>query len=343
MQDHKNRLSFVGPLLSGSLIAAVIIELFFIFLLKYPVWTANFQPLLNKIQFLYTEYDRKVIQMESDCSVYDPEVTYTLKHPGCVFQNAEYKNTISVNRQGLRDTEESLSEPEIIALGDSYTMGWGVDQEKSFPKVLEKLTGRKVLNAGISSYGTAREMMLLKRLDKSKLKFLIVQYSSNDQRENESYLEEGMLKIQTRESYYQEVSRYKKIHSYYPGKYIRLLLFPPYTPEVYENDNDALNLLKILEKGVKENHLESTKIFVIDLNPRCQNEEQFLDRLRKRVKNEPSSSWAKNISIINVSQDLDPTKDCYVLDDHPNSKGHLKIAQALAQEILKTAHTDPEA
>jgi len=41
--------------------------------------------------------------------------------------------------------------------------------------VLEKNTNRKVLNAGISSFATVREMILLNRLDTSNLKYLIIQ------------------------------------------------------------------------------------------------------------------------------------------------------------------------
>ena len=53
-------------------------------------------------------------------------------------------------------------------LGDSHAMGWGVEQEEALPQVLARKSGRKVLNAAVSSYGTVREMLMLDRLDTSR-------------------------------------------------------------------------------------------------------------------------------------------------------------------------------
>lgn len=43
----------------------------------------------------------------------------------------------------------------ILAFGDSLTVGIGVEMEKSYPSVLSVLSGRKVINAGISGEVTA--------------------------------------------------------------------------------------------------------------------------------------------------------------------------------------------
>lgn len=41
----------------------------------------------------------------------------------------------------------------ILALGDSYTYGEEVNNGETWPSILEALTGRKVLNAGVAGYG----------------------------------------------------------------------------------------------------------------------------------------------------------------------------------------------
>jgi hypothetical protein len=87
----------------------------------------------------------------------------------------------------LRDDEESLFSPEIVVVGDSQAMGWGVSQDLTFSSLLENALGKPILNAAISSYGTARELKILERIDLSNLKFLIIQYSDNDYRENRTY------------------------------------------------------------------------------------------------------------------------------------------------------------
>ncbi|MGB8192220.1 MAG: hypothetical protein WCF67_09890, partial [Chitinophagaceae bacterium] len=102
---------------------------------------------------------------------YDSSLTYTLKKNSVYdHHNLEFSNKIAVNAMGLRDEADALNKPEIICLGDSYTMGWGVEQNQSYPELIQKATGLKVLNAGITSYGTVRELLLLNRLDTSNLK-----------------------------------------------------------------------------------------------------------------------------------------------------------------------------
>lgn len=43
--------------------------------------------------------------------------------------------------------------PLIIAFGDSMTEGYGVGNDETWPAHLERLTGRRVLNAGVRGYG----------------------------------------------------------------------------------------------------------------------------------------------------------------------------------------------
>ena len=110
-----------------------------------------------------------VIQ-NTDCARYDKGLFYTLNPGVCKFDSDAFKSTFSVevkvNSQGTRDEEDRLKAPEIICIGDSHIMGWGVKQEESCPKLIERYTGKKTLNAGVSSYGTARELMLLSKLDR---------------------------------------------------------------------------------------------------------------------------------------------------------------------------------
>jgi len=98
---------------------------------------------------------------------------------------------VNINSDGFRDQEYSTSEPNdtqrIIALGDSVTFGWGVNQSDTWPKQLkQKLnngseTKVQILNFGVWGYNTTEEVEMLeeKGLDYSPDK-VILQYHRND-------------------------------------------------------------------------------------------------------------------------------------------------------------------
>src|SRR3989338_1084332 len=102
-------------------------------------------------------------------------------------------------------------------------MGWGVQQNEAFPQVIEEMTGTKTLNAGIASYGTVREMMMLDRIDTSGLKYLIIQYNDNDFEENKAFYEQGQLQTSSYEAYQRICNFQGKLSRYYPGKNLTLI------------------------------------------------------------------------------------------------------------------------
>lgn len=82
---------------------------------------------------------------------------------------------VRTNSIGLRtrevDAHESDRAARILALGDSFTFGDEVEAENAWPEQLERILnasrGRhayEVVNAGVSGYGTAQELILYQRL-----------------------------------------------------------------------------------------------------------------------------------------------------------------------------------
>ncbi len=69
----------------------------------------------------------------------------------------------------------------IVAFGDSLTQGVGVNPEKSYPAVLQKLTGHTVVNAGVSGETTAQGLLrFLNVLEKEQPKLVILLEGGND-------------------------------------------------------------------------------------------------------------------------------------------------------------------
>ncbi|MBD3256809.1 hypothetical protein GF377_00150, partial [candidate division GN15 bacterium] len=65
--------------------------------------------------------------------------------------------TYRINNLGLRgDNIGGKTKPRIVALGNSCTFGWGVDDNQAFPAVLEEKLDRsyEVINAGVPGYSS---------------------------------------------------------------------------------------------------------------------------------------------------------------------------------------------
>ncbi len=70
---------------------------------------------------------------------------------------------------GFRIADGSRAEQAVLFIGDSFTEGFRVDAERSFPaQTCERLGERGVsvrcLNAGVTGFGTAHELRLMRRL-----------------------------------------------------------------------------------------------------------------------------------------------------------------------------------
>lgn len=113
-------------------------------------------------------------QMYSDILQSDPVLRRVLKpnHKGRIITD-EVDFTIKTNSKGLRDRDFSYQKDEdttrFLLLGDSFTFGYGVEGDETYPKLLEEkfkkeFPDRKieVINAGITGWGTSQYSDYLK-------------------------------------------------------------------------------------------------------------------------------------------------------------------------------------
>jgi hypothetical protein len=84
-----------------------------------------------------------------------------------VFDHPRFRINVKINSKGLRDREYAYERtpgtPRVLVIGDSFVWGYGVEQQETFPKVLEaRRPGVEVINAGVAGYGTDQELLWLR-------------------------------------------------------------------------------------------------------------------------------------------------------------------------------------
>lgn len=296
--------------------------------------------LQNSIGYLYIQGDRKIMQYQEGCGQYNPDLGYTLKPGKFIFTEIEYSNKYQINALGVRDAEESLTVPKIVFLGDSYTVGWGVDQTETFVKQLEHRIKLKTLNTAIPSYGTVREMLMLRKVDKSKLKCLIIQYCSDDYDENRLFFINGNRpQIMRAEIFKNLAVRHSRAKSYFPGKYLRLKIKKRIDEWKLRQEKRAgenpLNDVDLFIHVLKQNEdmLVNLPLIIFEMNGINQSN-QFTNELKRKAAGTDQPSFIRDMTILDMSQYLED-QHFYVLDSHLTATGHFIVADILYQTISR--------
>jgi len=292
-------------------------------------------------RFLTTEYfnRRDIVQLDERHARYDADLFYTLQPGAFMFENVEFSTQFVVNTLGVRDNQRSLTQPEIVVAGDSYAMGWGVQQDESFPELIERRTGRRVLNAAVSSYGTVREARLLDRVDLSRTTTLIVQYAPNDFNENDEFLTRGNQYMPSRrEEWLAAIAEQRRRGRYWPFRMVYdsvvwikrgITGWPQggFEPTHYPPDAAAERFLNALMHASRKD-LSALRIVVLDIDE----DPAFIRALDRLRQSETYPPYIRGMRVVDLSGRLTPDLR-YVLDDHLNARGHAAIADALMPAI----------
>ena len=285
------------------------------------------------------------LQFDDTICEYDDKIGYKYKPSvNASFSQWEFNvNKLTTNSYGLRDDETSLVHPQIISLGDSFCTGSGVEQDQTYTDIIEKKINIRSLNAGISSFGTIREGLMLKSLDRDSLKLVILQYCLNDFEENKTWADSLATGATFHPSYNE--NEYKKrviqnsiLRTYFPFRFIFEILkegakekFNIKSPENNFGDKKtifqqsyyfikSLNLIRKFYDG---------PILVISLS----NSPQRLDPLLiETAQLEANNHQMKDIFFLNLQNDIGPN-DHYFFDGHLTKTGHEKVATSIVKYI----------
>ena len=330
-------LRFLSVTIAVSLVG---LELVLLLLRHQPALSAA-PPVATVARELYM-LDRHMIQFEEKAAHWDQRLGYILRPGAFQFSNTEFDTGYQVNNAGLRDDEASLHAPEIAVVGDSFAMGWGVEQDEAFPQLLETLSGRAVLNTAIASYGTARQLRLLGDLDLKGARHLVIQFCNNDYFENLAFEREGpQFKVQSSDGYAEAVANYQRARRYWPGRYSFTLLgrrlglgapgpdHPDPSDPVNQRRQAELFIDVLVRSPVDLSHLE---IIIFELNGHNRHGGLFIPALREVIADGVYPPFITGMVVVDLAAELSPDL-FFRLDDHITAEGHRHLAQRLWQII----------
>lgn len=184
---------FLPTALAGLLLMLVVIGTWVSAILNSPEMYVDAPRIIqNFTRSLYWQA-RTDWQGIPECAQFDPVTLYRPRPGQCRFRNAEFDTVMRFDFAGARATAGSAANPGLeksavrraIVLGDSFAMGWGVSDSDAFAAFLASEHNVPAVNLGVSSYGTARELLRLQ--DWGALApndVLVIQYCDNDYEEN---------------------------------------------------------------------------------------------------------------------------------------------------------------
>ncbi len=136
----------LGLILAGLVVATVVAE--FTLALFWP------QPTMNRLRSQWPAIYRPSRTMPYELI---PNARSQIVDP-----TGEFDTKVSINSLGHRGPEFSIDKPDgvtrVLAIGDSFTFGWGVEDDEPYPRQLERLLRAKpglgkveVINAGFAA------------------------------------------------------------------------------------------------------------------------------------------------------------------------------------------------
>ena len=259
---------------------------------------------------------------------YSPEYVW-VNRPGAQGREGLLGSYIRINRHGHRGPEVEEEKPpgvfRVLCLGDSFTFGSGVQDEETFPRVLEKRLRdagyrAEVLNAGVAGWGSVQYLhYFLKNAKRFGADIAIVNFFANDM-DTTRTMEDIVNSPWVRNRFYDEMTHQKRRNSI--SGYFRL----------YNGALNARNFIRRFIKGYRVKHLAleagrrhlrgAPYILGYDMN------EKYMVPLRRRV----VTQWKK------ASRKLDtPVVFTYIpagpMLHHPDLLGHARALEKLSGEV----------
>src|SRR5262245_65569297 len=134
--------------------ALLFVSIIAIDILTHPERDQNTRRVCNVIAtYLYYEYEANLWQNQKDCLQYYDKLLYK-PSSGCHFVNKEFSTDLTFSEDGRLTTpaRAPASRRPLIFVGDSETMGWGVNDGETFASLIGDSIGAAGWNLGVASF-----------------------------------------------------------------------------------------------------------------------------------------------------------------------------------------------
>src|SRR5215469_739614 len=255
---------------------------------------------------------------------------------------------VSINSEGMRDREFSLEKPpgvyRVMMLGDSTTFGWGVRQEDTAAKFLErKLNGAlppgfdhvEVMNTGVGNYDTVQEVTYYETIGwKYHPDLVVLVFFINDPEpvpvEKKGFLIDRSYLIAFATNRIDGVMRHAGVRPDWKTYYASL----------YNDERPGFQACKnALISLANSTRSHDAKLLVAILPELHQiNDDSYPFRAaHQKIKDVMSAENVPVLELIDGLKDRGPEETLWVtsLDDHPNAKANNLISDQLEQWILE--------
>ena len=121
-------------------------------------------------RWLQVPYSSEFTPTENAIARFDPELGWSyLPNLATTVRFGEKTRTVCFDDRGIRVPDPGFrlddSQPSVLFIGGSFTMGHGLDYEQTFPAMLaaDPRFSMQVVNLGVQAYGTDQSLLALRR------------------------------------------------------------------------------------------------------------------------------------------------------------------------------------
>ena len=255
---------------------------------------------------------------------------------------------VSINSEGLRDREFSFEKPpdvyRVMMLGDSTTFGWGVRQEDTAAKFLERKLNAdlpprynrvEVMNTGVGNYDTVQEVTYYETIGwKYHPDLVVLVFFINDPEpvpvEKKGFLIDRSYLIAFATNRIDGVMRHAGVRPDWKTYYASL----------YDDNRAGFQACKKALMSLATSTRSHNAQLLVAILPELHqiNGDSYpFKPAHQKIKNVMIAENVPVVELIDGLKDHGPEESLWVtaLDDHPNAKANNLISDQLGQWILE--------